>query len=271
MGIGYSLKKAETLNSVLGLTQTLVMIPVSLATALSLSLIPSITRLYTAKELGLLRNQVSQTFQMLFFITLPAVVGLSVLSHSAYITFFGVDNAYQIGSIVLKWYAPAALLFAMFTVTAAMLQGINKQKGAIVGLVIGLLFKVIFNYLFVRVFHELGPVFATYIGYTISVLYNLLVLKKHLNYKYTTVLKRILLIFIMVLIMAIVVALISSIINQLGINLKLRSVLDVIICGGVGAYIYLFLTYRTGIIKKVFGKEPALLKKILPIKKEKAA
>ena len=271
MGIGYSLQKAETLNSVLGLTQTLVMIPVSLATALSLSLIPSITKLHTANKLDLLKQQLTQTFQMLFFITLPAVVGLSILSHSAYITFFGLNNAYELGSEILKWYAPAALFFAMFTVTAAMLQGINKQKSAIIGLMAGLLCKIICNYLFVASFDDLGPVFATYVGYTLSVLYNLFVIQKHLDYSYRHVLKKISFIFINVIVMAVVVAAISFGINHLDITLKVKAILDVIACGGIGAYSYVFFASKTGIIKNTFGKNPIILDKILPRRKEKAA
>ncbi|MCY9021025.1 polysaccharide biosynthesis protein [Priestia megaterium] len=263
MSIGYTLKKSETINSVLGLTQTLVLIPVSLATALSLSLIPSITRLYTANEIDPLRKQVTQTFQMLFFVTLPAVVGLSVLSKSAYITFFGIHNAYEIGSIVLRWYSPVALLFAMFSVTAAMLQGIDKQRLVIVGLGIGVIFKVIFNFLLVSPFRELGPVFATYIGYTISVVYNLWVIKKYLNYNYTSVIKRILFMFILVIIMGAVAGGISYLLNFLNVDLRIKSVVIVLICGLIGAYLYLVLSMKTGLIKLVFGKEPALLKKIV--------
>ncbi|WP_234943134.1 putative polysaccharide biosynthesis protein [Priestia megaterium] len=263
MSIGYTLKKAETINSVLGLTQTLVLIPVSLATALSLSLIPSITRLYTAREIEPLKKQVTQTFQMLFFVTLPAVVGLSVLSKSAYITFFGIHNAYEIGSVILKWYSPVALLFAMFSVTAAMLQGIDKQKLVIVGLGIGIVFKIIFNFLLVNPFHELGPVFATYIGYTISVLYNLWVIKKYLNYNYNVAIKRIIFMFILVIIMGAIAAMLSYFLNFFNIDLRIKSVLIVLICGVIGAYTYLLLSMKTGLVQLIFGNEPAILKKLI--------
>ena len=54
----------------------LVIIPVSLATAFSLTLVPNITRMYVERDRQGLNRELNQTFQVLLFLTLPAVVGM---------------------------------------------------------------------------------------------------------------------------------------------------------------------------------------------------
>nr|WGD61447.1 hypothetical protein P5660_09960 [Bacillus velezensis] len=58
----------------------LVMIPVSLATAFGLTLIPTITESFTSRNYKLLNQQINQTMQIILFLVIPAVVGMSVLS-----------------------------------------------------------------------------------------------------------------------------------------------------------------------------------------------
>lgn len=261
--VGYSLKEAETINSVLGLTQTLILIPVSLATALSLSLIPSITSLYIANDFVLLKKQVNQIFLMLFFVTTPAVIGLSLLSTEAYITIFGVNNSHLIGGTILQYYSPAALFFALFSVTAAILQGINRQNVAIIALFLGLTAKVIFNILLVQPFGELGPVFSTYIGYTISIFYNFKYLKKELKFSFKPLLKKILLIALIVTVMIIIVAMCRFLLlTNLQNSLRIDSTIICVTCSLIGILTYLFLSMKSKLLLNIFEKEPKVLKKI---------
>ncbi|MCG6171503.1 lipid II flippase MurJ, partial [Anoxybacillus sp. LAT_11] len=105
--------------------QKLVIIPVTLATSFSLALIPTITKAYVAQDRKALRQYLNQTFQLLMFLTLPAVIGMAVLAGPVYSSFYSYD---PLGEQVLRWYAPAAILYALFSVTAAIMQGINEQR-----------------------------------------------------------------------------------------------------------------------------------------------
>ena len=69
------------------------------------------------------------------------------------------------------WYAPVALLFALFTVTAAILQGINQQRHAIVALIMGVILKFVCNVIFIRYFGTVGAILATAVGFLASVWY----------------------------------------------------------------------------------------------------
>lgn len=77
--------------------QKLVMIPVSLATAFGLTLIPTITESFTSGNYKLLNQQINQTMQTILFLIIPAVVGISLLAGPTY-TFFTDQRAF-----ILSW------------------------------------------------------------------------------------------------------------------------------------------------------------------------
>lgn len=56
----------------------LVMIPVSLATAFGLTLIPAVTENFTNKDFPALNKQIDQAMQIILFIVLPASVGMAL-------------------------------------------------------------------------------------------------------------------------------------------------------------------------------------------------
>ena len=69
------------------LTHKIVIIPVMLATGFSAALIPTITEYFTLRKYNALRNAMDKTYQVLLFITVPAAVGISILSALLYITY----------------------------------------------------------------------------------------------------------------------------------------------------------------------------------------
>ncbi|MBM7703909.1 putative polysaccharide biosynthesis protein [Metabacillus iocasae] len=183
--IGYALEDAEEINSIIGFTQILIMIPVSLATAFGMSLIPTITAKYVANELKAVYDILTKTMQILCFFLIPAVVGLTLLSHPIYLMLFGIDNNPFLGGELLKFSAGHALTFGLFTVTAAILQGLNQQKQLIFGMFVGVGVKFLLNLLLVPAVKEVGPILATYAGYMVSILFNVYFIKKTISYSFT--------------------------------------------------------------------------------------
>src|SRR5690606_23904165 len=100
------------------------------------------TKYYTQGEHQLLRGAMDKSFQILFFITLPAAIGISLLSYEIY---FMLYKESEMGAQILAHYAPVAILFALFQVTAALLQGIDYQKWIVFSLLTGILVKLSIN------------------------------------------------------------------------------------------------------------------------------
>lgn len=230
----------------------LVMIPVMLATGFSMALIPLITRYFTKQEFILVNRTLDQAFQILLFLTLPAVVGMTLLSNELYHIFYEISDA---GAEILAHYLPVAILFALFPVTASILQGINQQKWIILNLLTGLLLKLALNIPLIKLFETDGAIAATIIGYVVAIGMNLIVIKVTMNYKSNMVLRRLFLITLMSAAMAGAVYGTLAVLDLfLGMDTKLHSVARILIVGAVGGAVYGFLGLKTGIAQKLLGE-----------------
>ncbi len=254
-------KISEEAYSIFNLwAQKLVIIPVTLATSFGLTLIPTITKAYVAGDWKSLRKYLNQTFQVVMFLTVPAVVGMAILAEPVYAAFYSYD---QLGEQVLRWYAPTAILFAMFSVTAAVLQGINQQRFTVISLTLGLLMKLLLNSYLITKFATIGAILATTFGYFVSVLFNLWIIKKYTNYRYGFVLRRTILIGIFTTIMSIFVALTLPLLKAL-LHYKggrVDSMIIVVTGAFVGAVIYFFISERSGLLTSLFGNRFAFLQR----------
>lgn len=203
--IGYKLVEAETINSVIGLAQILIMVSVSLATAFGMSLIPGITSSYISGNINEIHNKISRTLLTLMFFILPASIGLSILGKPIYTMIFGTGNSPEVGGRILQWYSLASVVLALFTVTTAIMQGLNNHKKVIIGITIGVIIKIVLNIILIPYIKEIGPVLATYCGLTASVLYNAYFIHKTIRFNYIPFLKTLKPIIFLVTMMAMAV------------------------------------------------------------------
>ncbi|MDO6846756.1 polysaccharide biosynthesis protein [Priestia megaterium] len=264
---------AESMNGIVqSYVPKLVMIPVSLATAFGLTLVPTITRSFVNKDYNVLQKQIDQTYQTIMFLVLPASVGLMALAGPAYTFFFGTE-ASDAGGNVLLYYSPVALLFSFFTVNGAILQGINKQKYAVLSLLFGLIVKIVVNVPFILMFHEIGSVLATALGYIVSLVYMFALIQKHAKYNYSEFIKRSVLILIFVAIMGISVKIVAEVIGLFTTPGRFSATVITIIGAAVGGLIYFIITYRTSLLEKVMGARVtgAIERKILRRNKQRSA
>ncbi|MGG1629965.1 MULTISPECIES: putative polysaccharide biosynthesis protein [Rossellomorea] len=232
-------------------THKLVIIPVSLATAFSMTLIPLITTSYTSGDRKTMRRNIDQTFQILLFLTVPAALGIALLAEPTYTMFYHSD---ELGTSILRSYAPVAILFALFAVTAAILQGIDEQKFTIFSLLVGLLLKLVLNIPLIRLFETQGAVIATVIGYSVAILINLYIIKKYARYQFRLIMRRTMFIGALNAVMAVVVLVLYGILVQfLNPESGFQSILLVAICGGVGALVYFYLSLRSKLADRLFG------------------
>jgi polysaccharide transporter, PST family len=261
----------EKTEYMFGIIQTwvpkLVMIPLSIATAFGLTLVPTITKSFTDGDQALLKRQIDQTYQTIVFLVLPAVIGLTVLSYPIYGFLYDVKDAAAAGGAILRIYAPLALWFSFFTVNAAILQGINKQKYAVISLVLGLLVKIVFNMPFIFVFHEIGSILATALGYTVSIVYTFYMIKKYASYDFQLLIKRSLLMMIFALLMGLAVLSVQYSLSLFMTYKDGRLASGMISIAGaiIGAGVYLYASYRSGLMEKVMGKrlENTIRRKLL--------
>jgi O-antigen/teichoic acid export membrane protein len=242
----------------------LVIIPVSLATAFSLTLVPSVTASFVENNVKNLNHQLNQTFQVLLFLTLPAVLGLSLLAEPFYTVFY---EHVPLGTEVLRTYAPVAILFALFSVTAAILQGINEQKFTILSLLVGLLIKLSLNIPLIKLMETQGAIVATALGYSTAILINLYVIRKFAGYPFRFVWRRSLLIIIFSIAMILAASISYWLLTLfLSPESKFQAIIIIGVCALVGAVIYAYLGFKSNLVYFLFGDKAIRVKEKLRLR-----
>lgn len=253
--IGWKQAKAATVFTSLDqLDHKLILIPVSLSMALATTLVPTITSSFSTGNYRTMNKQITQAFQIVLFLTVPAAVGLSILSYPVYETLYANTNL-QIGGEILRWYAPTALLFSLFSITASILQGINQQKFVLFSLLVGLLIKLLLNTWFITLFHGIGAILATDIGFCITLFLNVMVIRAYAGYQLMFISKRALLIVIFSAAMAVIVWLVTMPFTSLAKPPETWMGSAGILTLGViiGGAVYIGLAMRLNLFQQIFG------------------
>ncbi|MBM7542974.1 putative polysaccharide biosynthesis protein [Amphibacillus cookii] len=243
----------------------LIMIPITLATGTSLATLPTLTKSFVDRNKPLLFQQINQSLQLIVLFILPAVVGMSILSHEIWGAFYGVNDFIDLNGYLLGWYAPVALFFALFTVTSSILQAISQQRFAIYSLFIGLVLKSILNIPFLQWFGPQGAVIATWIAAFITVAANLWKIKQAISFSLRQFLKRSMLMGIFTIFMALAVAFVRYLLRfvvtyQDG---RLANVIILAITVTIGAFVYLWFSYHSTLLERVAGGRVRILDRIM--------
>lgn len=167
---GFADSSAEELFGILGCYNTLLYVPLSVVTALSSAIFPKIIQAFTTKKKKELKSHIAYSFRLTYLITIPAAVGLSMLSKEVYIMIYGSTEGYQLlmyGSVVL-------ILMSISTIQNTILQGINKLYLVLSTAFLSIVIKFIINYLLVGIkdVNILGAVFASLFAFLVPVIIN---------------------------------------------------------------------------------------------------
>lgn len=229
----------------------LVMIPTSLAGGFAISLVPSITRTHASGRIKEMHHQIKTTFGILLFLTVPASLGIMILSAPLYTVFYSYN---PIANNILFYYAPVGILLALVSVTAAILQGIDKQNLTVFIVLGALVVKLIINIPLIMIFHTVGAVLATAIAMTLNIVCNLFVIKKYAGFQYRTTARQVLLITLYSLVMVIVVQISYFILVQfLNVSQKFDALIIVVAGALIGGFVYAVLAMKSRLADQFFG------------------
>lgn len=258
MNTGATQLEAETVNSVVALAQKIILIPVSLATALGLTLVPTITKSYVNKEWTTLKAQIAKTFVIISFLTLPCVVLLMALATPAFSFLFGATHE-ALGGELMLWHAPTAILFSLFIVISAILQGMDRHKFAIFSLGVGLVFKFFTNEYFVMLWGGIGSAISTDIGFLLSITLNIWALKRYAQFKLRETASYTSKIMGLTLVMAAVVwgldSLTYPLIESWITSNFLHTGVRLLLWGSVGGLLYGGIALKTGLMQEALGEQ----------------
>ena len=180
---GNSLGEAEIVNSIVALVQKIVVLPLVFSIALSMSLIAYVTQSYEARNNTEVRHWINKSIRVNLFFVLPSTIGLLMLSGPIYAAVFGTTYARE-GGETLMFYAFTPLMFSFYSITAAILQGMNKTKILLSTLAIGIAIKLITNYPLVLLLDGSGTAISTYMSFIVMLVIQMVVIQKEAKYNW---------------------------------------------------------------------------------------
>lgn len=231
----------------------------AIAMGLTVSLIPNIVEAFTLKKWHLVESRLNKALQIIIVTCVPMVLGISLLSKPIWGIFYGTEEL-SLGGLVLSVYIFIALFFNIYMVTSSTLQSLNKFKAVYLTTLLGYVTNAFLDVPLMLLCHALGlepfigAVLASILGYSLSAISTLVLLNKEHKLKYNETFKVMFKILLPTIMMVLVVVLLKLVI-PINYMSRLSSIIYVAVISIVGSLVYLFTTYKMGILTLVFGKD----------------
>ena len=127
--------------------------PIAIASALSAAIVPSIIRSITAGDRNTAIKKIESSMRLTMVVAIPAGMGLSVLGGPILKLLFRIDPAdMDYAAKIMMLSVVTVIVFAMSTISNAVLQGINRMKTPIFNALIGMIIHYIALVLMLVVF-----------------------------------------------------------------------------------------------------------------------
>ena len=193
----------------------------AMAMGMTISLIPAIVSAYTKKDHEEVEEKINKSVGMMVFISLPLVLGLSVLAPSVWNLFY---NTNPFGGMILRIAVFSALLANVYMVLSTILQSLNKYKTVYLVSLVGFLLNAILDVPIMLLFNKLGihaflgSIVASIIGFSSSIIIGIVSLKKQDNIKFKKSFKMVVKTLVCGIAMLVILLLVTSKIRLLGIT-----------------------------------------------------
>ena len=231
------------------------MIILSVSTGVVVSLIPNLTESVVKKDKEAINKKINQALNILLFLTVPMTLGISFLSKSIWTLFYG-NSVY--GPSVLSYYIFVGLFVGLFTAMVSTLQTLKDYKAVFISLISGVVLKILLTNYLLMSFYKMslppyyGVITASVIGYLVSFIICLIILRSKYDIKFEEVIK----IFFDIMCASILMLLVLFILKlfiPIYSSSRLMNLLIILVYMIVGMVVYFIYGYYTKLIKRVFG------------------
>lgn len=231
------------------------MIVTSIAMGMTVSLIPTIVNAFTLKDWKAVNQKINTSLKMIIFTSLPLAIGLSMLSKQVWSVFYGYN---EIGATILSLSVFVAVALNIYMVTSSIVQGLNKFKVVYISAISGFLcnalldvpIMLLFNYIHIPSY--LGALVASIIGYSLSIFIALKALNKEHQIDYHDTFKSLIKILVPVISLVVILLLLKFI--PYNVESRLSSIVSIIINTIVGGFVYIFVSYKIGLLNEIIGQ-----------------
>ena len=147
-------------------------IPIALASAMATAMIPGISGDFARKDLKGVREKVAKAMKVTMLISIPAAVGISVLSKPVMWVLYPQKESIDLASSLLSLLAVSVVFYAMSTLSNAVLQSVGKLNSPVINSAIALVLQ---TGILIAMLQFLPEAFGPYYYIAAMVCYSLIV------------------------------------------------------------------------------------------------
>lgn len=123
-----------------GKYKVLTNVPISIASAMAASCVPSLAEAYAKRDAGLVRRRINSSIRFVMVIAFPCAVGIGVLASPIMQLLFGDDG--RTIEVLLQIGAVSIIFYSLSTLTNGLLQGINRMRAPVKNALIALVLHI---------------------------------------------------------------------------------------------------------------------------------
>lgn len=157
----------------------------TITTTLGMSAIPVLAEAWTLKNKLMIRSSIESVMRVAMLISLPAGIGMAILSKDLLNIMYGVSDSVTISATVMALYGCFTFIMAAAQPLINMLQAIGRADVPMKAVGFAAVAKVVVNFILVGIpgVNILGAIIGTFCFYIITVSYNLNALIKETGVK----------------------------------------------------------------------------------------
>lgn len=180
---GFSNNAAQTLFGGFSKYITLINVPITIISALTVVVLPAVSKAIALNDRRLAKRKINFGFKLCFIIAIPCAVGLSVLSEPIFTLLFSTK---YLGGYKLMLYGSTVLVLMSFVqVQTSILQGLGRIKVVTIYSVIGIIIKISTNYILIAIpnININGAIIGSILGFLVPIILNFKYIEKVLKQK----------------------------------------------------------------------------------------
>lgn len=242
----------------------LIMITISLASALAVTVVPLLSEAYTRGDKKSISDQLSNAFLMFEFVMIPSALGMSAVARPLNLVFYGRSHE-ALAASILAFSSYLSILLGLYTVASALMQGISQNKRAVRYFIVGTIVKFIVQWPLVYFFGAFGPLLATGCGFLVTCYLIVHSLDVQFGINYAQIAKKtngILLTSIGTYALAKLITFLGSFSGSEG---RVMNFLIVAVAALVGGYFYVYVVLKSRLADAIMGPRVAGLRRRLHI------
>ena len=175
---GHTVEQATTLFGYFaGMGLPLVMLATIPTASLAASIVPAVSEAHALQNSEAIRQKSLTAIRLCLLLTLPAVVGLAVLSEPISLLLYGTKAA----AASITHLAPAICLLGLHQITTGMLQGMGMTMMPMLNMIVSTLLKIylVWQWTAVPTYGIVGAAWATNINFGLAAALNLFFLLRY--------------------------------------------------------------------------------------------